>query len=178
MKTMLMMTMLMMTILWKRHWKETGLFLLVSLVLSALILVELGLEFWKGLVWLEMGSLVLLVARVGLTQSGFGTFGGWRARPFGVKPYLMASLFFLVVPMILAMAVRLVSVQEMIKPTPAGWMEVIEDGGVMLVWFAVLFVVCCLLFTWLVLGSAGIPFPSEVGLGEHCRFCDDGDHHD
>lgn len=136
---------MLMKILWKRHWWEVCLFILVSLCLSGLVWTRGGDRFLQGLVWLEVGSLVWLVVRVSVTQSGFGTFGGWRLKPVGRLWYLVSEVLLLIFPLMLAGLVRLFVAGEVLCPNAEGWGELLGDCVSLSGWLLLLFLFCKLI---------------------------------
>lgn len=129
-------------VLWRRHWWEACLLVVVSLTLSVLVWGGAGERFWKGLVWLEVASLVWLVTRVALTQSGFGTFGGWRSRPGGRLGFVMAEVVFLMMPLLLVGGVRVGCAIEILHPQGTGWWFLLESWAWSFFWVVALYVAC------------------------------------
>ena len=78
------------------------LFLLVSMSLSGLVATGTGANWWRGLGWVEVVLGVWLVVRVSLTQLGFGTFGGWKARPVSRWGFYVSEGLFVLVSFLLA----------------------------------------------------------------------------
>lgn len=133
---------ILMKILWRRHWWELCVLVLFSLTLSGLVLLQKGDQFLRGLVWLEAGSLVWLVARVSLTQSGFGTFGGWKSRPAGRGRYLVSEGLFFGIPLGVLAAARLFVGGELLNPNAEGWGELLSKGRIWLFWLLLMIGFC------------------------------------
>jgi hypothetical protein len=115
------------------------LFLLVSMSLSGLVATGTGANWWRGLGWVEVVLGVWLVVRVSLTQLGFGTFGGWKARPVSRWGFYVSEGLFVLVSFLLASGARVVATVAIVRPDEAGWVIVWENWFTTFAWLGAFF---------------------------------------